>query len=67
MNPREDIQKLLATGQEFNITLDLDITQQMSGLGQRDKRVGKCQATFHVTPKAQQKAKQARKRFVNGR
>jgi hypothetical protein len=63
MNPREDIKKLMETGQEFNITLDLEINQQVSEPGQRDKRVGKCEATFHVTPKALLKAKQARKRL----
>jgi hypothetical protein len=61
MNPREEIKKLMATGQEFNITLDLEINQQVSEPGQRDKRVGKCVATFHVTPKALLKMKQARK------
>jgi hypothetical protein len=64
MNPREDIHKFLATGQEFNITLDLDITQQVSEPGQRDKRVGRCEATFHVTPKAQLKVKLARKKLA---
>jgi hypothetical protein len=66
MNPRQNIHELMATGQEFNITLDLEITQQMSGLGQRDKRVGKCEATFHVTPKALLKVKQSRKKLQSG-
>jgi hypothetical protein len=63
MNPREDIHKLLAAGEEFNITLDLEILQQVSP-GERDKRVGRCEATFHVTPKAQFKAKLARRKQI---
>ena len=64
MTPREPIDPLLATGGEFNITLDLDVSQQSIKPGERDRRVGKSVATFHVTPKAQfkqQKAKRKRK------
>jgi hypothetical protein len=65
MNPRENVQQLLSTGEEFNVTLDLDISQQVS-TGEKDKRVGRCQATFHVTPKIQHKLKKARKEaFAN--
>ena len=59
---REDIKQLMATGTEFNIIVDMDVTQQASRLGQRDKRVGQCVATFHVTPKVQHKNKAARKK-----
>ena len=58
--PREDIKALAATGSEFNITLDLEISQQ-GFKGERDRRVGRCEATFHVTPKVHHKAKKARK------
>ncbi len=64
MNPREKIHELLATGDEFNITLDLDILQQAARIGEKDKRVGKCEATFHITPKKQHKVKAARKKRV---
>lgn len=79
ITPREDIKALLATGQEFNITLDMDIVQLVPSykkdsskkaekkpksertlqerLGGREKRVGRCAATFHVTPKQHQKDK----------
>jgi acyl-coenzyme A thioesterase PaaI-like protein len=60
MTPREDIKQLAATGREFNITLDLEISQQ-GFKGERDRRVGRCEATFHVTPKVHHKAKKARK------
>jgi hypothetical protein len=31
-------------------------------VGEKDKRVGKCEATFHVTPKTQHKIKALRKK-----
>jgi acyl-coenzyme A thioesterase PaaI-like protein len=64
MTPREKVQELLKTGAEFNIILDMEILQQVSTLGDRDKRVGRCQATFHVTPKLQHKVKIARKKLA---
>jgi hypothetical protein len=57
MKPREDIQTFIATGKEFNLTLDLDILQQVSKDDQEERRVGKCVATFHVTPKSHHRAK----------
>jgi len=57
MSPREDIRALVAGGGEFNITLDLDVLQQVAKLGEKDRRVGRCVATFHVTPKVQHKIK----------
>ena len=53
MKPREDIQEQLAHGKEFNLTLDMEVMQQ----GERNRRVGRCVATFHVTPKSHVKAK----------
>jgi hypothetical protein len=58
---REDVKALIATGKEFNIITDMDVLQQASRVGERDKRVGQCVATFHVTPKVQHKVKRARK------
>lgn len=69
VTPKQDIQALIATGAEFNIDIQLDIVQQQTALGVklpgagdlppkgREKRVGRCLATFHVTPKAHHKAK----------
>jgi len=79
ITPREDIKALIATGQEFNITLDMEVVQLVPSyakaerqktrrkpkgerslkerLGGREKRVGRCTATFHVTPKQHQKSK----------
>jgi hypothetical protein len=59
---REDVKALMATGGEFNVVTDMDILQQAGRVGERDKRVGQCVATFHVTPKAQHKVKRARKK-----
>jgi hypothetical protein len=80
ITPREDLQALIASGKEFNITLDLEVIQQavvpealakrskkdsmLARLGQRERRVGKCVATFHVTPTLHQKAKRGDTRTV---
>lgn len=60
MTPRENIHELRATGREFNITMDMEI-QQQGFRGERDRRVGRCEAVFHVTPKVQHKIKRSRK------
>jgi hypothetical protein len=57
ITPREDVRALVASGSEFNIKLDLDVVQQIGKPGAKDKRVGRCVVTFHVTPKAHQKVK----------
>jgi hypothetical protein len=61
MTPRESIAQHVARGEEFNIEIDLDVMQQVHKVGERDKRVGRCVATFHVTPKIQHKLKLARR------
>jgi hypothetical protein len=61
MTPREDIRQLVAARAEFNVVLDMEITQQALK-GERDRRVGRCEATFHVTPKVHHKVKAMRKR-----
>src|SRR5829696_9059953 len=60
MTSRDNIRQHLAKGGEFNITLDLDISQQ-GFRGDRDRRVGRCEVTFHVTPKQHHKDKRARR------
>ena len=62
MKARENIRHLIATEHEFNITIDLEVLQQAARMGQKDKRVGKCDATFHVTPKVHHKNKAERKK-----
>jgi hypothetical protein len=60
MTPREDLKALIASKGEFNVTLDLDVLQQVTKPGLRDRRVGKCVAIFHVTPKVHHKIKKLR-------
>ena len=59
--PREDIAALVASKKEFNITLDLEITQQSLTPGERVKRVGRAEITFHVTPKLHHKRRAMRR------
>jgi len=61
ISPQEDLEALVKAGGEFNITIDMDIVQALSKPGGKDKRVGKCSATFHVTPKTHQKSKSKRR------
>ncbi|HYE60376.1 MAG TPA: hypothetical protein VD997_00135 [Phycisphaerales bacterium] len=79
--PRDDIKALIATGKEFNATLDLEIMQQavvpetlaklkkkdmlLAKMASKERRVGKCVATFHVTPTIHQKAKRGDTRKVS--
>lgn len=62
MHPRENVHELVAGKTEFNVTVDMNIFQQAARIGEKDKRVGQCVATFHVTPKIQHKNKRQRNR-----
>ena len=53
----EDIEALVSEGTEFNVTLTMDIVQQIKKPGDKDRRVGRANVTFHVTPKLHNKAK----------
>jgi len=59
---REDIKALIASGTEFNCVVDMDVLQQASRVGEKDKRVGQSVATFHVTPKIHHKVKRQRRK-----
>lgn len=76
MTPLDDIHALVATGQEFNISIRMDIVQVLVPMSEKllaeevedagkgttkPKRVGRCTATFHVTPKAHHKVKKQRR------
>lgn len=82
--PREDLKALVASGREFNITLELEIVQQavipqaigdrskdkrslVSRMAARQRKVGKCEATFHVTPYTHNKSKRGSSRNVGQR
>jgi len=59
--PLQDVDELKATGAEFNFDVRLNIYQGLAVPGKgREKRVGRCEATFHVTPKLQHKDKALR-------
>jgi acyl-coenzyme A thioesterase PaaI-like protein len=62
VEPREDIQKLVAEKGEFNITVDMTIVQMVRKPDQRERRCGNCVATFHVTPKEQVRRRTKRRR-----
>jgi acyl-coenzyme A thioesterase PaaI-like protein len=61
MTARENIHELVAQRGEFNTTIEMEVSQQ-GFRGERDRRVGRCEATFHVTPKVHHKKKAARKK-----
>lgn len=81
--PREDVKALIATGKEFNVTLDLDIVQQavipaaignradkrslVSRMAAKERKVGRCEVTFHVTPTMHNKVKRGSSRNVGQR
>ncbi len=55
----DDLPRRIAAGGEFNIDLELDIRQQIKMRG-KEFRVGRCQITFHCTPKALLRQRSAR-------
>lgn len=57
ITPREDIQALVDSKKEFNVTVELDIVQQIGKKDGKERRVGRCTAIFHVTPKQHQQKK----------
>lgn len=59
ISPHEDINALVSQGGEFNITITMDVQQQINKPGDKPKRVGRATATFHVTPKTHHKQKKA--------
>ncbi|MSR28255.1 MAG: hypothetical protein EXS03_01610 [Phycisphaerales bacterium] len=55
---RDDLDELIAARREFNIDIELEVIQQVRGIAPgKQRRVGRCQATFHCTPKAMLKAR----------
>lgn len=71
MSPQGSLEELLATGGEFNLAIDMDVVQTLPARRKGDKkarkgqprpkfgekRVGRCTATFHITPKVHNKVK----------
>lgn len=57
VRPNPELDALIAAGQEFNITLELEVFQPPQKPSDREKRVGRCLSTFHVTPKAHHRSR----------
>ncbi len=57
IEPEEDIEALIAAGREFNLTIKMNVVQQIRRPSDRVKRVGVATSTFHVTPKAHQRSR----------
>jgi hypothetical protein len=80
VTPSDDLRTLMATKKEFNLTLELEVIQQplvpqvlakvkkqdrlLAKLAAKERRVGRCVATFHLTPTVHQKAKRGDARKV---
>lgn len=57
----EDLQQKVAAGGEFNIRIDMEIRQQLMKQKGKELRVGRCEITFHCTPKAMIQERKARR------
>lgn len=62
IHTNQDVEALVASGGEFNIDLTLNIVQQLTAKPSQERRVGRCECTFHVTPKLHHKAKKVNRR-----
>jgi len=53
----EDVDAKLEIGGEFNVDLELEIRQQLPKKG-TERRCGRCQITFHCTPKTHRRSRE---------
>ena len=58
----EDVEERLAKGGEFNVELDMEIYQQALVHKREELLVGRCQITFHCTPKTMVRQRADRRR-----
>ncbi len=56
-----ELSNQMSTRKEFNIEFTMDITQTLHKRG-REVRVGRCEITFHCTPKSMMKERAARRK-----
>ena len=63
--PSDELNNMMSTGQEFNIELVLDIIQQVSKRKSHQRKVGRCNITFHITPKNNDGNLHIRKRHLS--
>ena len=59
VKPVDDIAELKKHKLEFNVTVDMLIVQAVRHKDEKERKVGKARATFHVAPKAKLRARQA--------
>ncbi len=60
--PQVNLAELVEAGGEFNVPLRMNVVEQLRKPGAKEKRVGRVNVTFHVTPKAHHSEKKQRKR-----
>lgn len=56
----EELAEKVASKGEFNIDIEMEVRQQLHKKG-KEVRVGRCEITFHCTPKAMMRERKARK------
>jgi acyl-coenzyme A thioesterase PaaI-like protein len=61
----DELREKIAAGGEFNVNLEMEIRQQLKKKG-REARVGRCDITFHCTPKAMMRERKARRAERSG-
>ena len=59
VKPLDDIDELKKHKLEFNVTVEMQIVQAVHHKDEKERKVGKATATFHVAPKAKLRARQA--------
>jgi|GEM_PF-1224837 len=59
VKPVDDIAELKKHKLEFNVTVQMQIVQAVHHKDEKERKVGKATATFHVAPKAKLRARQA--------
>ncbi|MEM6257141.1 MAG: hypothetical protein AAGB26_17565 [Planctomycetota bacterium] len=59
VKPVDDIEELKKHKLEFNVTVEMQIVQAVHHKDEKERKVGKATATFHVAPKAKLRARQA--------
>lgn len=47
----DDVAEFIENRKEFNIKLQIDVVQVVSKSNHKERRVGKCEAVFHASPK----------------
>jgi len=66
VDPISELNSHLLAGREFNLDMTMEILQQVKKSG-KQPRVGRCELTFHCTPKDKHGNKKMRKRARNAR